>query len=127
MELTDVIEALSRIPRDFRERGDVSVVSLLKESGYVERFNQIIEKDLAGHFQEHPDLVQVWLHYSEDQRCSPAWYFLPPGDSFSGLKGWAVGYYPECRHREFQDGAEACAHYVKRWAESVRSNIDKTR
>jgi hypothetical protein len=112
------------MPIAFRERGDVSLVALLRESGYLWRRATISEVALEEHLRAHSDLVDEWLRFSEDQRCSPAWYLVGPGRGAELRDGWRVGVFtgskPRPAERVFQDGFTACAFFVKRQAEDLR-------
>ena len=93
MMKSTVIEKLCQMPLACRERGDVSMADLLAESGYTDCPDDITEGDLEKHIREHPDLIQLWLVESEDQRCTPAWYLKAPAEG-SPARGWVVGFYP---------------------------------
>jgi hypothetical protein len=121
VERSDIVEALCRIPLDFRERGDVSVATLLEQSGYVH--TQVELDDIAQHVRAHPDLVAIWLRFSADQRSTPSWYLLSPGETFRGVRGWAVGIYPGAPPTRFDDEVAACAFFVRQWAEQVRGHV----
>jgi hypothetical protein len=120
MKNQKIIEALCRIPRDFRERGDVSMVSLLKETGYVEMPDQITVEAIELHLKAHPELVEIWQSESQDKRSSPAWYLMSPTDYSNTRKAWVVGNYPSNEIHEFKDGFKACAFYIKKESEQLR-------
>jgi hypothetical protein len=126
MNNATVIARLCGLPSEFRTRGNVSMIDLIRDSGYLEIANRVFESDIEEYLREHADLVDVWQVYSEDQRCTPTCYLASasfagrPGDS-----GWRVGYYSmlpaERVERDFQDGYSACAYFVKRFAEDLRA------
>ena len=98
--------------------------ALLRESGYVSAASKISEQDIETHLRNNPDLVAAWIGYSEDQRCSPAWYLAQPGAGLDGREGWRVGYYtsrdrPRPPERVFADEFSACAFFVMRQVESL--------
>ena len=106
------------MPRDFHERGDVSMVTLLKESGYPQVAESITEQLLEVYFEKHQDLIDVWVRNSEDTRGSPDWYLSKPTGS---EKQWIVGFFPDGPTRRFSQGAQACAFYVKRYLETLKA------
>jgi hypothetical protein len=55
-----VIENVCRIPADFTERRDISVVDLLAESGYLEVGQAVTENIIEKHLRAHPDLIHLW-------------------------------------------------------------------
>ncbi|MBI5361254.1 MAG: hypothetical protein HZA48_11810 [Planctomycetes bacterium] len=75
MKVDDVISKIIQIPYDFYNRGDVSFLTLLKESGYFEIYNQV-SIELVREFLIHePKRIHEWLRYSEDDRSNKGWYF----------------------------------------------------
>ena len=127
MEVTATTEAVCNTARDFERRCNVSMIALLKESGYLENFNEVTEARILEYLQQHPDLVGTWVLYSENKRTDGGWYILTPRDSQIPPNVWAVGFYPAEETREFPDGASACAFFVKQEVESIRGNTKKTR
>jgi hypothetical protein len=124
MPESSVVELLCRMPTDFRKRRDISMIGLLKESGYLQNPDRITEQDLESHIRSNPHLVETWLSESADQRCTPAWYFLSPDDEWRGQPGsWRVGFYPGTELHEFEVGSTAYAFFIKRFAEQIRSFI----
>ena len=116
MHTKDVIAAIGQMPREFRRRQDVSMLTLLKKSGYVDHPEEVTTAALQSHFENHTDDLEAWILNSDDNRSSPAWYVAEP--SSAGGK-WVVGHQPGDRRDYFESGAEACAVYVKRWLEAA--------
>ena len=121
--MNPIVDALCRMPIRLRERSDISMIGLLKESGYRATNSVISEQEIEECLGEHPDLVRVWTGYSEDQRCSPAWYLAQPGTGLDGTQGWRVGYYAHDDRRlpekPFPDEFAACAFYIARVVETL--------
>jgi hypothetical protein len=111
-ELSSVISAIGRMPTEFRSRGDVSMMQLLSDSGYLASQSAITIELLINHFVEHPEAVDAWLRLSWDNRGWPSWYLQDPqSENSRGM--WVVGFHPG-EHREyFERGADACAVFVK--------------
>ena|SRR6058998_3221846 len=96
------------------------MVALFQQSGYGADGSSISEEALESYLREHPDLVRTWVEYSEDQRCSPAWYLVAPGAGLDGQTGWRVGYYAihhRLPERVFPDEFAACAFFIMREVE----------
>src|SRR3954465_8781711 len=89
----NTIEAICRMPAEFRRRGDVSMMDLLKESGYLENRSHVTEVLLQLYLNDHPEVIEAWLIESQDQRTSEGWYLLDPTAAEAG-RGWIVGFYP---------------------------------
>jgi hypothetical protein len=120
MNLQETIKSVCRMALDFEETGNISMVALLKKSGYTAIHSDITEKELSEYFRNHPDLLETWLMESDNKRTSAGWYIKEPGDSFTKSKLWVVGFYPDGETREFHEVAEACGFYVKMEAEEIR-------
>ena len=121
---TSVVDALCRMPLAFKDAGDSTMVALLKVSRYG-RDSAIAEGDLAAHLRKHPQLVNAWLEYSDEQRTLPAWYLMRPGAQTGGL--WRVDYLTareKPREHEFPDEFAACAFYIMRKVEELSRLAD---
>jgi len=94
------------------------MVALLREIGA----SSVSEDDVAAYLRAHPGLVQLWANYSEDQRCTPAWYLARPGRGLDGTEGWRVGFYTSSNRspeRVFPDEFSACAFFIARYLEQL--------
>jgi hypothetical protein len=113
------------MPIAFRARGNVSMVGLIEESGYSALADDITESVLEEHLRHHQELVPVWVQYSEDQRCSPAYGISGPNTVGDPAKDWRVFYWdhdPANRwDRTFPDRFAACAFFIKCNAEGLVS------
>ena len=118
MQPNDVIAAVGRLPREFKRRQNVSMLALLKESGYLGSQSDVTIAALQAHFASHAEDLEAWVSSSYDNRSSPAWYVAEPSGSGSR---WEVGHQPGGQREHFESGAAACAVYVKRWLESASS------
>lgn len=119
----ETVRALCQMPAAFHERGNISMIDLLAESGYLDDWRGITEAMIEHHLRVFPQLVDDWLLHSCDQRCG-GWYFVEPGRGLDSKEGWRVGYYPNSGPRPpetvFDDQYSACAFYIKREAEVLR-------
>jgi hypothetical protein len=102
------------------------MVGLIEESGYSALADDITELVLEEHLRHYPELVAVWVQYSEDQRCSPAYGISGPHTVGDPAKDWRVSYWdhdPANRwDRTFSDRFAACAFFIKCNAEGLVSN-----
>ena len=131
MEGTDVregqiarcVQAVCQMPIAFQSRGNVSMVKLIKESGYSARADDVSELVLEEHLRRHPELVPAWVQYSEDQRCTPGFAISGPKRNGDPVTDWRVVYFdldPANRwDRTFPDQFTACAFFIKRNAETL--------
>ena len=70
-----VVERVCRLPRGFRLVGTKSVIQLAEEIGLPAHRKCITSSAVESQLLAQPELVDDWLLWSADQRCSPAWYF----------------------------------------------------
>ena len=112
------IEAICRMPAESRRRGDVSMIDLLKESGYLQADWKLTEVLLQAYLRDHPEAIEAWLTESQDQRGSGSWYLLDPAAA-GAERSWVVGFYPNGPKRKYSDGAEACAAFIKQYVERL--------
>jgi hypothetical protein len=109
-----------RLPIAFQARGNISMVGLIEETGYSALADDVTESVLEERLRRHPELVPVWVQYSEDQRCTPAFGLSGPAEP---AKDWRVFYRdhdPANRwDRAFPDQFTACAFFIKRNAERL--------
>ena len=118
MEIESLIDDILNMPTIFHELGNVSYYTLLKNSGYFEKCNQISENDILKRIIRNPECVEQWLIYSEDQRSSPSWYIAQQNNN-----EYLVDRYPQLKSsqpRKFLDVNEACAAFVKVAIEQIR-------
>lgn len=120
MNYQETIESICRMALNFETRENISMVALLKESGYTAIHTDITEKELSEYFRNNPDLIETWLLETDNKRTSVGWYIKEPGDSFTKSKQWVVGLYPTGEIKEFREAAEACGFYVKMEVEEIR-------
>ena len=121
--LHEALAAVCRLPIVYRERGDISEADLIWETGYPQHAAEITEGILEEHIRAHPELLDVWVRYSEDQRCSPAWALGGRDTVGDPTREWHVSYWdrnPANRsHQVFPDQFSACAFFVKQQADSL--------
>lgn len=113
MNIEDVVKNICLMARDFNHRGDMSMVQLLEESGYIQHRNEIDEDKIAESLKDDKSIVDDWIRYSEDQRCTPSWYY----------DGQRIGYLNENgkpeKQSQFDDPLEGCALYIKKEMEEL--------
>ena len=69
----DVVASVCRLADDFKTQRNVSKVDLLCRSGYLES-ESVSEADIEAYLRLHPELVDVWIRDSQDQRNSTGWW-----------------------------------------------------
>lgn len=121
----DVIVAIGQLPADLR-RGKASMFQLLSESGYPDCPDAVTVQKLRDHFTRHPGDLDGWVLESCDTRSSPSWYIQAPDAPGTDGK-WVVGFYPGSTRQAFEDGAEACAIFVKHWLDAMGTDARHAR
>lgn len=119
MSTTDTIRALIHLPRKFNDLGDVSVYSLLHHSGYFENHHEITEDAIHEMLLGQPECIDEWVRFSDDKRSSSGWFLQ------RGSKGYQVGYFPDGKAVDYFDDAVACAAFIKREIENIRTEGKK--
>jgi hypothetical protein len=100
------------------------MIALLQTSGYLRCPDAITEELLERTLLAQPELIEEWVLLSLDKRTSEGWYLLRPGTQSAG-PNWEVGYHPRPGRQSFPNAARACAFFVKREVEQIRSFIEK--
>jgi hypothetical protein len=121
MQIETTIKAVCEIARRLEETANVSPLSLLKASGYLEKRDQITDEEIIQYLQSQPDLLHAWVLYSENKRVNSGWYIIEPSASQTHRGVWTVGFYPQGEVREFIDQTAACAFFIKREIEYMEA------
>jgi hypothetical protein len=112
----NLVGTVTRIPREFYRRGDVSVRSLVLESGYLDDPEALTLDGLRDFLRIDPQLIEDWLRYSESKRTPEGWYFR---QQKSGA--WEVGLVPETEPLFIGSNVDACAMFILREIASIAS------
>lgn len=113
-KIKDAIEKIIHLAYNYR-KGNLSPVSLIKESGYLEFSDQITEEEIKEILKLYPYLVNEWLLWSENKRVSdPVWAFMKFDDGSYLVGG------KQNEEINTQDEFYACAAFIKREAEDLR-------
>jgi hypothetical protein len=120
MNIETIISSIVNLPDKFNRVANISIYSLLKETGYFEMHNQVNEIGIIKYLVNHTECINQWLCWSEDKRSSSGWYFK---ESEEGK--YLVGYFPtkeNFKPIEYSDLTEACAAYIKHEIEDIRTS-----
>jgi hypothetical protein len=102
----------------FSHYKDVSMYTLVKQTGFFESLDEIIESDIYEELIKYPDCINHWMQYSEDQRTDSGWYILKAENG-----KYIVGYFPakaNIKKTEYTNITEACASYIKHYMDNFR-------
>ena len=107
------------LPREFSRRGDVSVMSLLPETGYFEVHQEVSERLISEALRLDRERLRDWFTFSESKRANFGWYIEK-----GSLGDYVVGRLAEDasanRRLRYQNDVEAFAAFIKRELESMR-------
>ena len=121
MDKDTILKPVCEMADDHRRLGNLSMFDLLDASRYGTCHVDIRESDIEAYLRANPRLVEEWLIHSGDNRSTPAWYILPPGNEYE-KEMWVVGYYPGEKKRRFADKFRACAYYVKNYLDGMQGD-----
>jgi hypothetical protein len=111
-EMNQIIEELIILPRKFNSLNNLSFYALLKDTGYDEISDKISAQKIRDALIRHPDCIDEWKQYSEDQRSSSGFFFEKEGDEH-----YIVGFLSENKGYEnfekYSDRFSACAIFIK--------------
>jgi hypothetical protein len=120
MNTSILIQSILSLPENFYALGNVSIYSLLKETGYFEMHNQINRDVILDEINKHPECISYWLNWSDNKRTTSGLYFRQNENG-----KYIVGYFPareELKQIEYSDVKEACAAFIKREIEEIRKS-----
>ena len=115
MDTDNIVTKICRMPIDFRNRGDVSMIQLLEESGYIESRKEIVKKNILEYVKMDINIVDAWISYSDDQRSTPSWYFTGEKVAHLTREGKSEN------EMHFDDPAEGCAAYIEKMLNQLYS------
>ncbi|MBI5032718.1 MAG: hypothetical protein HZB51_19515 [Chloroflexi bacterium] len=119
-ESQDAVANICRLPVDFKTLRTFSVIDLVQRSGIINEPQALSYDSIIKYLRDHSELIEAWLIHSDDQRCSPSWYFYR-GYKTEEEGKWVVGFSPDTGHFEdgerlfFEDPFEACANFIIRY------------
>ena len=110
MNFVEPIQRICNLPAEFRN-GSKSAYEIVHDAGIDPR--TLTPESISAVLLSKPELVSDWLHWSEDKRSTPGYYFLAEGNSY------VVGHYPSDEQLKFSDPIAACADFVVKEVNSI--------
>ena len=98
---------------------NLSPLQIFHEIGYSEHHTQITEEAIFKELQTHPDLIGDWYIWSENKRCSPAW-FITKNEQGEWIVGFLEKNGRRSHVRAFSSALSATAFFVKMEMEQLR-------
>ena len=121
--IADVVLLVCRLPVDFYADGSASATELVQRSGYAALRSRVSVSRLAACLGEHPEWVDAWLSWSEDNRSTPSWFIaeMAPGR-------FEVAFYDglETAQAEvYGDRTRAAAAFIQHYLDSIPGSARK--
>ena len=115
--IEDVVLLVCRLPVDFYADGSVSATELVRRSGYAALRSRVSATRLAACLGAHPEWVDAWFSWSEDNRSTPSWFIaeVPPGR-------FEVAFYDGSQTRQAEDYGDrtlAAAAFVQHYLDAI--------
>jgi hypothetical protein len=118
------LHAIATLPATFRA-SEKSLYDLVTEIGY-ERLRPALSVDqLAAFLRDRPELIDPWVHYSEDKRTSEGWYLLGAPHWYVSYPGRELELEREMKERT-RTPADACATFILLELDSI-AGVDPER
>lgn len=116
--MTETIYNVLHLPARKSTYGDMSMRTLLEQTGYIDNYKNFGVKEILEGLNENATLADSWLTYSSEKRSNAGWYIQ---DNENGK--YLVGYYPEdvdLPLRKYTEVNRACAVFIKQEIEDIR-------
>lgn len=111
-----ILQAIYALPVALRLRGGVTLLQLVRETGYPDQPAEIGVAEIRSGLAGREGILAVWLEYSRGKDANWGWFFEGPYQGFF-LTG--------SRTRSLEgpintpDAAEACAYFIKAELDSI--------
>ena len=111
-----IMEAIYSLPITLKLRGPVSLLQLVRETGYPGQESAIGVDEILSGIAGREGIVAAWLEYSREKEAGWGWYFEGPYQGF---------YLTGSRTRSLEmpvntrDAAQACAYFIKAELDSI--------
>lgn len=119
MTLENCINEICRLPIRFRTNKIDTPLKIYNDTKYTKYHSNIVQEDIVDLIKANSELIEEWLLFSENKRCSPAWFFQKASKNF-----WEVGYMTESAKIIykviFNNSVNACAHMIRMEMEEFR-------
>jgi hypothetical protein len=107
MKQSEATKNICTLPNVFTATRHKSLLTVAKHLNLKQCRKLVDHNQINSYLIENPELIEVWLNWSEDKRYTPAWWFGPRGAI------WIVGNYPDGPEFVFKDRVEACCKFIE--------------
>jgi hypothetical protein len=119
MNAIEIVNKILDMPSKFYSEGNISIYTLLKNTGYFEMHNQIDELIIFSCLEAQKEKIDQWFDWSENKRVNTGWYLKEESEKF------IVGYIKEggnLNGSTYSDKRKACASFINKEIETIRTN-----
>jgi len=113
----ECIKAICRFPQFYRNE-NLAPVEFMERSGYWKFRDQISIDDLEEEIEANPELVDLWLLFTDDKRWTPAWGISHFSDEYALFYMFRNG--KTELQIEYKHGHEACARLIRFEMEGIK-------
>jgi hypothetical protein len=117
---SEIVAQIVRLPQTFHSLGNISIFSLLEATGYFKLHDQISEQDFHAALIRCAECVKEWMQYAEDKRTANGWY-VTVNDEGCYETGYIADDGTRTNRLQYDNAIDACAAFIKREIESIRS------
>ncbi len=120
MKIDSAILNILKIPEKFYYYGENSIYTLLQETGYYNKYEQIDENNILSNLMIYPECISFWLRWSYNKRSDSGWYIKKIEN-----EKYCFEYFPiaaATEKKEYLNIETACAAFIKKEIEDIRMN-----
>lgn len=119
MSIDDIVMKIILMPRMHHESRTLSMVDLIKQSGYYSEYDNVTEDLIRQKLSQFPKCVDEWMTYTEGMRGS-GFYFVETENV------WDVGYLGakyDFPPKHYTKKVDACTWLIKHFIEDIRATF----
>lgn len=118
MDLNDIIDRIIKLPHSFYNIGNISIHSLLEDTGYFQLYNHVTVERIIERLDLYPEAINDWLNWSANKSVDFGWYF-----DIKNSGQYIVGFFSDGKRTKvnhYSDEKLACASFINLEIESIK-------
>jgi hypothetical protein len=116
--MNNITACVCELPRRLRQPHSSNLYRILDEDELFARLSETTKRDIEKYLRVHQELIEDWLIFSSDQRCTPSHYFV----EIDG--GYEIARFPSGIKSICTDRIVACAEFIIRDVDSLLDHRD---
>ena len=121
MTIDSTVSNVINLPLNLYGGGNTSIYSLLQQSGYFDLHYEVTESLIHDALRKNPQAMSHWVDFSAAKRANSGWFLRG-----CEAGGYQVGRYPDQEPVGYSDDLAACAAFIKREIEEIRTDGNRT-